>query len=264
MDFAYRNVTYDMKQLVEVLWCDVQVTIHEGVMKTQTELLETVGGFVDHFQSEMATLSPPQMHTLLDHLWTRCGGGQAFLGAIWRGETSTRPESFLQSGPSQLCLDFYIALSDHKSNIQKDLTTLSHYKIEVDNAAMALKTQMMDVCSNPVLMLDFKPSVQGVTTIDLTQGDAVVRFPPLKGNMTPSQRNNLDHFNVIPDNTSSVQEEPWTAGTFPPSASSTAPMPSTSAPPSLSPDVQRLPFSLSCIKKVKNLVSKENTCAALV
>ena len=63
-----------------------------------TELLETVGGFVDHFQSEMATLSPPQMHALLDHLQVRCGG-QALLDTIWRGETLTRPESFLQNGP---------------------------------------------------------------------------------------------------------------------------------------------------------------------
>ena len=73
MDFAYRNVTFDMKQLVEVLHCDLQVTIHEGLMETQTELLETVGSFVDHFQSEMSTLSPLQMHALLDHLSTRKG-----------------------------------------------------------------------------------------------------------------------------------------------------------------------------------------------
>ena len=82
MDFAYRNITFDIKQLVEVLCCDLQVTIHEGLMETQTELLETVSGFVDHFQSEMATLSPPQMHALLDHLHTRWGSGQALLDAI--------------------------------------------------------------------------------------------------------------------------------------------------------------------------------------
>ena len=89
MDFTYRNITFDMKQLVEVLWCDLQVTINERLMETQMELLETIGSIVDHFQSEMTTLSPPQMHTLLDHLWTRCGGGQALLNAIRRGETST-------------------------------------------------------------------------------------------------------------------------------------------------------------------------------
>ena len=97
MDFAYRNITYDMKQLVEVLRCDLQVTIHEGLMETQTKLLETVGSFVDHFQSEMATLLPSQMHVLLAHLHTRWafGGGQALLDAIQRGEMSPRPESFI-------------------------------------------------------------------------------------------------------------------------------------------------------------------------
>ena len=102
MDFAYRNITFDMKQFVEVLQCDLQVTINEGLMETQMELLETVGSFVDHFQSEMTTLSPQQMHALLDHLWTRHSGGQALLDAIQIGETSIQPESFLQNGPSQL------------------------------------------------------------------------------------------------------------------------------------------------------------------
>ena len=82
MDFAYRNITCDIKQLVEVLHCDLQVTMHKGLMETLTELLDTVGCFIDHFQTEMATLSPPQMHALLDHLHTRQGGGQALLDAI--------------------------------------------------------------------------------------------------------------------------------------------------------------------------------------
>ena len=55
---------------------------------------------------------------------------------------------------------------------------------------------------------------------DLTWEEAVVKFPPLRRNIASSQRDNLDHFNVIPDNTSSVWEEPWTAGTVLPSASS--------------------------------------------
>ena len=47
MDFAYQNITFDMKQLVEVLQCDLQVTINdEGLMETQMKLLETIGSFV--------------------------------------------------------------------------------------------------------------------------------------------------------------------------------------------------------------------------
>ena len=74
MDFTYQNVTFDINQLVEILHCDLQVTIHEGLLETQRDLLEAIGGFIDQFQTEMTTLSPPQMQALLDHLCTRQGG----------------------------------------------------------------------------------------------------------------------------------------------------------------------------------------------
>ena len=119
-------------------------------------MLETIVGFINHFQTEMVTLSPPQMHALLNHLCTRQDGGQALLNAIHQGETLTRPESFLQNGPSQLVLDFYLALPDHQINIQWESMALSCFKIEVDNAAAVLRTQMVNVCSNLALMLNFK------------------------------------------------------------------------------------------------------------
>ena len=75
MDFTYWNVTFDINQLVEILRCDLQATIHEGLLETQRDLLEAVGGFIDQFQTEMTTLSPPQMHALLNHLCTQQGGG---------------------------------------------------------------------------------------------------------------------------------------------------------------------------------------------
>ena len=125
---------------------------------------------------------------------------------------------------------------------------------------------MMDVCANPALMLDFKPSVHGVATIDLTQGEGVVKMPPYRGNIVPSQKDNTDCFNIIPDNTSSIREEPWTctACTAPPSTSLTAPQPSTSALPLLPPDVEKSSFCPGCLEKVSNLVLKENTCSSLV
>ena len=89
MDFVFHNNTFDMKQLTEVLSCDLQVTIQEGLMEAQTELLETVASFINHFQMEMVTLPPPQMHALLDHLCTRWAGGQVLLDAIHQGNTST-------------------------------------------------------------------------------------------------------------------------------------------------------------------------------
>ena len=44
----------------------------------------------------------------------------------------------------------------------------------------------MDVCANLALMLDFKLTVLGVATIDLTQDEDVVEIPPFRGNITPA------------------------------------------------------------------------------
>ena len=79
-------------------------------------------------------------------------------------------------------------------------------------------------------MLNFKPSMQGITTIDLTQEEAIVKFPPLRGNIAPPQKDNYDGYGIIPDNTCSVQEEPWTctASAAPLGAGSTAPITVTS------------------------------------
>ena len=115
MDFAYRNITFNMKQLVEVLRCDLQVTIQEGLMETQTELLKTTAGFMDHFQTEMITLSPPQMHALLDHLRARWAGGQAVrCDQTWQYINL----SFVDKGPSHLLQSFFDSLPDHQVDIK--------------------------------------------------------------------------------------------------------------------------------------------------
>ena len=122
---------------------------------------------------------------------------------------------------------------------------------------------MTDVCSNPALMLNFEPSMQGITTTNLTQEEAIVKFPPLRGNIAPPQKDNYEGYDIIPDNTSSVQEDPWTctASAAPSGAGSTAPIRVTSTSAQLPPplEAEKAPFSLSSIKQVKNLVSKENT-----
>ena len=127
-----------MKQLIEVLRCDLQVTIQEGLMETQTELLETVASFIDHFQMEMVTLSPLQMHVLIDHLCTRLAGGQALLDAIHQGNTSTQPESFLDKGPSHLIQSFFNALPDHQVTIKKGSTVPAQLEVKVNNATTVL------------------------------------------------------------------------------------------------------------------------------
>ena len=157
-----------MKHLVEVLKCDLQVTIQEGLMETQTELLETIAGFMDHLQMEMITLSPPQMHALLDHLHARQAGGQALLDVIRCNNTSTQQESFLEKGPSHLLQSFFDSLPDHQVDIKRGSTALTQIEVEVNITVVALQACMRDVCADPTLMLNLKPSVHGVTTINLT------------------------------------------------------------------------------------------------
>ena len=58
--------------------------------------------------------------------------------------------------------------------------------------------------ADPTLILNLEPSLQGVTTIDLTQEEAVIKCPPERGNIVPAQRDNKDAIDAISDNTSSL------------------------------------------------------------
>ena len=112
---------------------------------------------------------------------------------------------------------------------------MSSFEVKVDNAAAALKTQMVNICSNPVLMFNFTPSIQGVAYIDLTREEDTVKMPLFKGNIAPAQKIDIDHSDIIPDN-SSVREEPWTrvARSTHTGSGSVAPHPLTSALQSVS------------------------------
>ena len=80
-----------MKQLIEVLHCDLQVTIHQGLIEAQADILEAIAGSIDHFHIEMMTFSAPQVHALLDHMCDQHAGSHSFLAAIRQGTTPARP-----------------------------------------------------------------------------------------------------------------------------------------------------------------------------
>ena len=82
---------------------------------------------------------------------------------------------------------------------------------------------MTDVCADP--MLNLKPTVIRVTTIDLTRDEAIIKYPPQRGNIVAAQRDDRDTTEVIPDNATSLQDE---------SFMSAAPsLPSSTAPPAV-------------------------------
>ena len=51
---------------------------------------------------------------------------------------------------------------------------------------------MVDVTLNPALMLNFKSRIKGIPTIELTGEEAVLHYPPLKGNIAQDPKDNLD------------------------------------------------------------------------
>ena len=138
MDFAYHNLCFNLKQLIEVLRCDLQVTIHERLVEVQADILETIANFVDNFHIEVTALSAPQVHALLDHMHVRCAGSHSFMAAVRWSTTLTRPESFLRNGPTQLLQSFFDRFPDHQTDIERGSTHPTQLEIKVDHFSKVL------------------------------------------------------------------------------------------------------------------------------
>ena len=117
LDFSYQNVCFNLKQLIRVLCCDLQVAIHEGLIEVQDDLLKAIANF--HITITM--LSAPKVCALLDHMCARCASSHSFLTAIQCGTTLTRMESFLKNSPTKLLQSFFHGLPDHQINIERGL-----------------------------------------------------------------------------------------------------------------------------------------------
>ena len=77
-------------------------------------------------------------------------------------------------------------------DIERGSTHPTCLESEVDHFSKALQTCMVDVTSNPALMLDFKSRIKGIPTIDLTSEEVAPCYPPLKGNIAEDPEDDLD------------------------------------------------------------------------
>ena len=168
------------------------MTIHEGLVKDQDDILEVIANFIDNFHIIVTTLSAPQVHALLDHMHARCAGSHSFLAAVRHGTTLMRPESFLPNGPTQLLQSFFNRLPDHQTDIERGSACPIQLEMEVNHFSKVLQTHLVDVTSNPALMLDFSCEIKGIPTMDLTKNEAVLRYPPLKGNIADNPEDDLE------------------------------------------------------------------------
>ena len=79
-----------------------------------------------------------------------------------------------------------------KTDIERGSTHPTQMESKADHFSQALWTHMVDVTSDPALMLNFKSEIRGVPTIDLTGQVAVPHYPPLRGNITQDLEDELD------------------------------------------------------------------------
>ena len=137
MDFSYHNVSFDLKQLIKILCCDLQVTIHEGLVEVQADILNAIAKFVDNFHIEVTTLSAPQVCALLNHMCARDAGSQLFLGCNQVRDNTYQARVFPVewSYPVALVLD---RLPDHQTDIKRGSTHPTQMESEVDHFSRVL------------------------------------------------------------------------------------------------------------------------------
>ena len=138
LDFAYQNIGYNLKQLIKVLHCDLQVAIHKRLVEVQDDVLEAIANFTDNFHITVTTLSAPQVCALLDHICARHPGSHSFLAAVRHGTTLMRTESFLRDGPTKLLQSFFDRLPDHQIDIERGSTCPTELGMEVDHFSKVL------------------------------------------------------------------------------------------------------------------------------
>ena len=268
LDFAYGNIGFILKQLIAVLCCDLQVTIHEGLVEVQADIFKAIASFIDNFHIEVTTLSAPQVHALLDYMHARCAGSHSFLAAVWWGTTLMRPESFLQNSPTQLLQSFFDRLPDHQTDIERGSTHPTQLEIEVDLYSKVLQTCLVDITSDPALMLDFRCGIKNIPTINLTGKEAVLRYSLLKGNIAEDDPEvpttalgHLSHQQTFHDESFSSVIPPHTGSGAAPATSSASAL---RIIPTALLATEKQEFSPQSIGRLKALMLRENRTQTLI
>ena len=182
-----------------------------------------------------------------------------------------RPEFLLWNGPAQLLQPFFDRLPDHQTDIERGSIHPTQLEMEVNHFSKVLQTYLVDVTSDPALMLDFRCGIKNIPTIDLTGEEAVLCYPLPKGNISDDPEDDLEVPTTAPGPSnhqqtacdelfSSVAPSHTDSGAAPAtlSASALRIIPTTL----LATDKQE--FSPQSIGRLKSLMSKENRTQTLI
>ena len=247
------------------------MTIYQGLIEAQADILKAIASFIDHFHNEVTTLSAPEIHALFDHMHARHAGNHSFLAAIRQGTTSARLESFMERDPTHLLQSFFNRLPAHQTGIDRSSTCPTQLESEVNQIRQDLQTHMIDTASNPALMLNFKSEVTSIPTINLTGEEANIHYPPPRGNIVWDPEDNLDAFTAAPGHSihqHGAHDESFSSIAPPHTGSPVAlAVPSTSglqSIPTASLIIDKKTFFPRFINRVKALMSKENRAHILI
>ena len=124
---------------------------------------------------------------------------------------------------------------------------------------------MVDTTLDPAPMLNFKSEIGGIPTINLTGEEAILHYPPLRGNIAQDLEDNLAAPTTAPGHSIcqlAVHDESFLNIASSHTGSGGAPaVPSTSVLQSIPTDslvIDKKAFSPKSIDRVKALMSKEN------
>ena len=271
LDFAYCNIGFNLKQLIKVLHCDLQVAIHEGLVEVQDDILEAIANCTDNFHITVKTLSAPQVHALLDHMHARHAGSHSFLAAVQCGTALMGTESILQNGPTKLLQSFFDQLPDYQINIDRGSTHPTQLEMEVNHFSKVLQTCLVVVTANLTLMLDFSCGIEGIPTIDLTKDEVEVHYLPLKGNIADDPKDDLEMPTTAPgpsNHHQTVCDESFLNAAPPHMDSDVAPGTSSASTLGIIPTTllatDKQQFSPQSIGRLKALMLKENRTQTLI
>ena len=159
---------------------------------------------------------------------------------------NSHQKSFLENGPAKLLQSVFNRLPDYQIDIERGSTCPTDLEMEVNHFSSVLQTCLVDVTSNPTIMLNFDCGVEGVPTIDLTKDEIKVPYPLHKGNIAEDPEDDMEMPTAV---SGPLTHQPTThAGSL-----------KTPAPPT----DQQL-FSLQPIGRLEALMLKENRTLALM
>ena len=148
---------------------------------------------------------------------------------------------------------------------------LTQLQMEFNHFSKVLQTCLVDVTSNPTLILDFSCGIKGVPTIDLTKDKAVVHYLSLKTNIADDPEDDLEMPTTAPSPSNchqTVHDESFPNAALPHIDSDAAPGTSSASAlgiiPTTSLATDKQQFSSQSIGRLKVLMSKENRTQTLI